>query len=126
MSDAPSKDYMVRMGLLEGEVAGIKGEVSAIKAGQDEALKAIHALGSRYASQPKPSNYRDVVGAILSTFTVCALIGGFANWWGAGLVSQTNANVSRLERTIDAGEYAVMRYRLDQLEKHGAVNVASK
>lgn len=129
MTDTTSKDYLVRMGLLEGEVSGIKNEVSEIKAGQAEALKAIRAIGAQYASQPKAANYRDIIGAVLSTFTVCALIGGFANWWGSGLVSQTNSNVARIERVLDAGEYAVVKYRLEQverlLEKHGVSNVVA-
>ena len=78
------------------------------------------ALSAELQSRGRPTAYRDVISAVVATLGALGILSGYANWWVHGVVDPVKTEVTRVEKQFDAGEYAVMKYRLSQLEQRAA------
>lgn len=103
-------DTHVRIALIEGELGGMRQSLA-------ELSKAVMGIRDDLSARPKSVPYREIAGAVAATLTVLAIISGYAQWWVNGATEHVRSDVARLERTINAGEMAVLIYRVSELEK---------
>jgi hypothetical protein len=105
---APNTD--VRLSLLETEVAGIQTTLQGVG-------NTLEKIRTELVDRPRATSYRETIGAAAATAAVMVALAGLANWWLYQSTAVIRDNVARLETTISAGDYAVMKYRLEQLER---------
>ena len=100
----------VKIALIEGELGGMRTILGDLS-------KAMTDIRNDLSARPKSVPYREMMGAVAATFTVLAIVSGYAQWWVNGATERVRSDVARLERAADPGEMAVLRYRLTELEK---------
>lgn len=99
-----------RVEVLETRVGGIEKTLGVV-------LQKIDQIAAAFTAQPKHTPLVEHFRVISATVAVCSGIFGGLNWW-------LNTNIAPDRQRIESmyqqtGDIAVMRYRLDQLEKFG-------
>jgi hypothetical protein len=110
----------VRVALLEGSVQAIQASVNKLEETVEHQNASINTslnkIMAELGARPRVAPYREIIGAVAATLASLVIIAGFMQWWLAGAMEPSRRDLSRIERTVEPGEFAVLKYRLAQLE----------
>lgn len=127
-AETVSRDLSTRVELVEENLRGVVSTLADMRLEQrterKEIADAFEDLRRDLGSRARPFPFKEVGASVGLTLAVATTFVTALNWWADAKNAVMAQQVSALTQTLDPGEIAVLKYRLQKIE--AATAFASK